>query len=65
MNLNQFREAHSNSPISIEDFAQVVIDELDEGDGAEGDTLISEAIGFLEAKVKFESAMIEADVELG
>jgi hypothetical protein len=65
MNLDQFREAHTASPISLEDFAQLVLDDLDEGDGAEGDTLISEAVGFLEAKKLLEGAMTEADVELG
>lgn len=65
MNLDQFRDAHSGSPISLADFAQLVIDELDEGDGAEGDTLISDSILLLEAIKRLEGSMLEADVELG
>jgi hypothetical protein len=65
MNLEQFTAAHSGSAITLEEFADLVIEDLDEGDGAEGDTLISEAVNFLENIKTLQGAMIEAGIELG
>jgi hypothetical protein len=65
VNLTEFRKEHGHAPIQLEEFAHLIIAELDEGDGAEADELINTALRFVEAKAVFEGAMIEGDLELG